>query len=120
MSVAYTRKLSLGDPEVAAIADELIEDALELAVGALSPAAFGQRFAEAAGLYALHLLISTPGNSGGSTSGPVQAESVGQVSKTYALAAQDDRDAWLRSTPYGRRFLEIRDTRAIRVPRIVR
>lgn len=117
-TVAYAREQSFGDPEVAALSDAVIGDALTVAIAALPAEPWGARWAEAVACYALHLILATSG-SASSAPGPVVAESVGQWSKSYAVPPDPMSAGWLASTAYGRRVQSIRRSRVARLPFVV-
>lgn len=119
-AVDYTRAQSYGDPFIAGVSNDVIEFALETASTALDPRAWGARYKEALAVYALHLIVSSPGGPSGGGAGPVTAERVGAWAKSYAHVQPGDGDAWLNRSAYGQRLQQIRMTRVARLPRIVR
>lgn len=102
-------------PNMASVSDALVEVQLEQAAMRHTAAGWGAMYTTAMVWYAAHLIATSPGYSStfdtSSNPGPVASKSAGQLSVSYVQGASG-RDAWLASTPYGRQYLEIRNTRS--------
>ena len=97
-------------------ADPRAEDFLAMAESEHTAARWGTVYAEAMALYTAHMLTVFPVEALGSTvdaAGPVASRSAGDVSETYAapMIAGSPRDADLRRTIYGLKYIRLRDSR---------
>lgn len=106
------------------VGDARIALALELAAQQMREAAWGVVFDQAVARLAAHLLTewgsaadSGSGDAAGIASGPVTAESAGDVSRSYGnamtgVSGLSVSDAVLATTSHGRAFLALRKSRA--------
>lgn len=70
----------------------------------LAPRAWGDRFDMGSTYLAAHLGALWKRSSEGGIAGPVSSESVGDVSRAYAIFSPTGSDALLDVTPYGKEY----------------
>lgn len=108
-------------PAHAAVLDAVVETHLDDAIEAHTASGWGERYDVAMVYYAAHNIERTPG-SGANT---LTANTAGALSssngqglnssfQTHSTKSGEDFD--LRTTKYGQRYLEIRNTRAFTAP----
>lgn len=120
-SVQRARFYARGDAVVAAVSDDDLDTALELASLRLPAANWGEMYTDAACLLALHILVATPAGSGSAAGGPVTSETVGQWSQARASVTDlTSRNVWLMSSTYGQQLVQLASTRSARMPFIAR
>lgn len=104
-------------PEFTATADDRVTMFLAMAARRVSSVWFGDATDEAVCYLAAHTItVVGTGQGSAGTSGPVTAESVGDVSVQYGAplsSSLNAQDADLRSTGYGKQFLSLRAERVV-------
>lgn len=104
-------------PEFSTVADDRVTMFIAMALRRVSPVWFGDATDEATYYLTAHTLTVVGSGQGASgTSGPVTAESVGDVSVQYGAplsSSLNAQDADLRSTGYGKQFLSLRAERVV-------
>lgn len=119
MSLATIANLKASWPEFTAIADPVIQAALDDADEEINAAAWGTRAVKAECALAAHFLkqrgVLNTGASGGLPTDNIGSVKVGEVSVTYNTAAimmaiQAGADPALASTKYGMEYLRLMDT----------
>jgi hypothetical protein len=101
------------------VGDARAEAYLELAASVHTASVWGSVFAFAMALYAAHMLTQDDraAEGGAASAGPVTSRTAGDLSETCAnTASQVAGDNELAETIYGRRYLQLRKTRAASAP----
>lgn len=107
MTVAWTDIRDLPSGEFASLTQPVVESYIAEALRELDAAVFGERLDDATKYLAAHLLsLSRSGSVG--PSGPMIAEHVGPVGRTYAVPMDGSSKSTLSTTAYGRRYADIR------------
>lgn len=105
-------------PEFAAVVDATVSVYLSVATLQHNTTSWGAMFETAMVYFAAHLMSLDPtlGTSGASGLGPIKSQKDGDLSRSYgtiaAASGSTAADEELSQTMYGRRFLQIRGTRA--------
>jgi len=98
--------------EFGAVAQDKIDAYLDIATIRVPSSVWGDRSGYATALLAAHMLATSgalPGQGGGAGGGPVTAEAVGQVSRSFGSVGEaSSGDAELRTTRYGIDFIALR------------
>lgn len=95
--------------EFSAVAPAKIQTFLDIASLRVSQPKWGDKTAYATALLAAHMLATSGAQGGGSSGGPVTAEQVGDVSRSYGTVGQQGSgDEDLRTTRYGIDFIALR------------
>lgn len=134
-TVALLVKLA---PEFADVDPTVLQPFLDQAILIHDAGPWGARYSHAMAYYAAHLYKSTPpdpatGTGGGGSSttagatGGVTSQRDGDLSRNYANQASGSgggsaataEEAELMATWYGRRYLALRKTLAVRAPRVI-
>jgi len=106
MSVSWTDIRDMPSGEFASMAESAVQSAIDEAVREVSQSVFGTRYDDGVKYLAAHLLAVMK-QGGNAPSGPVLAEHVGAIGRSYAIPAGITAES-LAMTIYGRRYLEIR------------
>lgn len=101
--------------EFKAVPQPKIQAFLKIASNRLGKQAWGETYDTGVCYLAAHMLVSAGGNAGtqtgagGATAGPLTEVSVGDLSKSFGqMADTGTSDDLLKTTGYGRMFLELR------------
>ena len=99
-------------PEFEDLDDAALDMALSLAANRISAVAFGKIYPQAAAYMAAHILATSRGDAASAgVAGAITSVKTGDLAiGATALATGSAGDSALASTPYGARFLELRDT----------
>lgn len=97
---------------------------LALAEQCHTATAWGEVYTQAMSYFAAHMLTTAPatGGSDAAPGGPVTSKKAGDVAVSYGSpggAPMTSGDADLMTTAYGRRYLQLRESRAAVAPRVV-
>jgi len=94
-------------PELAAVADAIVETWIELAPSFISATLYGDKYETAVGLWVSHKLTVTQAGSPGA-SGPVEEQQVGPVRQKFAGGDKLSRGSDLDQSAYGRTLRTLR------------
>lgn len=110
-------------PAHSGVADDTVDTFLELATRRHTVGAWGMVYPEAMVWWAAHQIETLPGSGasgpGASEVGQLTSQTDGDLSRSYAApVVTGNLDDDLRSTWYGRKYLDLRQTRAASAPTV--
>lgn len=111
MAVSFTKaQLAARFPEFASETEARVQAMLTMARDFVDETAMGAKATTALMLYTAHLLASTTAGLAGKA-GPVTAERVGDLSRSFGSPSADSND--LKTTTYGQLFLKLARNEAL-------